>query len=400
MERHAVSPETLAAQALGEVDLVSGGLAPVINPSTNYEQQPDGSNREDRVYTRADNPTFEPAERLLAALEGAGCACALFASGMAAATAVFQSLLPGDHVLVSRVLYWGVRKWLAEFALAWGLDVEFTDTTDPGVLAAAIRPGRTRLLWLETPANPMWEITDLAAACELAHAAGVRVAVDNTVATPVLTRPFEHGADLVVHSATKYLNGHSDVLAGAVLSARRDPFWERIRSWRRNAGAVPGPFEAWLLQRGMRTLFLRVHRASESALAIAIHFHDHPALKAVLYPGLPSHPGHQVAARQMSGGFGGMLSIRLAGGSEHAAAVLPAVRVFKRATSLGGVESLIEHRAVTEGPSSPVPGDLLRLSVGIEAAADLITDLDAALDAAGHGTASPPAAAADREARP
>ena len=388
MDQRPVSPETLAAQALGEAGPVSGGLAPVIDPSTNYEQRPDGSYPQGRVYTRADNPTFEHAERLLATLEGAA-GCALFSSGMAAATAVFQSLLPGDHVLVSRVLYWGVRKWLAEFALTWGLDVEFTDTTDPAALAAAIRPGRTRLLWLETPANPMWEITDLAGTCELAHAAGTRVAVDNTVATPVLTRPFEHGADLVMHSATKYLNGHGDVLAGAVLTARRDPFWERIRSWRRNAGAVLGPFEAWLLQRGMRTLYLRVHRASETAIAIAEHFHDHPALIAVLYPGLPSHPGHHIAARQMTGGFGGMLSIRLAGGAGHAAAVLREVRVFKRATSLGGVESLIEHRAATEGPSSPVPGDLLRLSIGIEAAADLISDLDAALDAA---------AAAGREA--
>jgi len=394
-----VSPETLAAQALGEVDPASGALAPVINLSTNYERQPDGSYRQDRVYARADNPTFEHAEQLLAALEGAGCSCALFASGMAAATAVFQALLPGDHVLVSRVLYWGVRKWLAEFALTWGLDVEFADTSDPGALAAAIRPGRTRLLWVETPANPTWEITDLAAVCDLAHGAGVRVAVDNTVPTPVLTRPFAHGADLVVHSASKYLNGHSDVLAGAVLSARRDPFWERIRSWRRNGGAVLGPFEAWLLQRGMRTLFLRVHRASETALAIATHFHDHPALSAVLYPGLPSHPGHQIAARQMSGGFGGMLSIRLAGGAEHAAAVLRATAVFKRATSLGGVESLAEHRAAVEGPSSPVPDDLLRLSIGIEAAADLITDLEAALDAAGPVTAAPPATAGRKAGR-
>ena len=268
MDEQKVSPETLAAQGLGEADPVSGGLAPVINLSTNYEQAPDGSYRQGRVYTRADNPTSEHAEQLLAALEGGalagGCACALFGSGMAAATAVFQSLLPGDHVLVSRVLYWGVRKWLAEFALTWGLDVEFTDTGDLAAVAAAIRPGRTRLLWVETPANPMWEITDLAAVCDLAHAAGVRVAVDNTVATPVLTRPFEFGANLVVHSATKYLNGHGDVLAGAVLAARRDPFWERIRSWRRNAGAMPGPFEAWLLQRGMRTLFLRVHRASQT----------------------------------------------------------------------------------------------------------------------------------------
>jgi cystathionine gamma-synthase len=378
-----VSPETLAAQGLGEVDAVSGGLVPVINPATTYEQQADGSYRYDRQYTRADNPTFEHAERLLASLEGDGCACALFASGMAAATAVFQSLLPGDHVLVSQALYWGLRKWLAEFGLTWGLDVEFTDTSDLAAVQAAIRPGRTRLVWAETPANPTWEITDLAALCELARAAEVRVAVDNTVATPVLTRPFEFGADLVVHSATKYLNGHSDVLAGAVLTARRDPFWERIRSWRRNGGATLGPFEAWLLQRGMRTLFLRVHRASESALAIATHFDRHPAVAAVLYPGLPSHPGHQIAVRQMNGGFGGMLSIRLAGGSSHALAALSAVRVFKRATSLGGVESLIEHRRSMEGPSSPVPDDLLRLSIGIEAPADLIADLESALTAAG-----------------
>jgi cystathionine gamma-synthase len=382
--RDVVAPETLAAQALGETDPASGGLAPVINLSTNYEQEPDGSYRQDRVYTRADNPTSEQAERLLAALEGGGCACALFGSGMAAATAVFQSLLPGDHVLVSRVLYWGVRKWLAEFALTWGLDVEFTDTTDLAVVAAAIRPGRTRLLWVETPANPMWEITDLAAVCDLAHRAGVRVAVDNTVATPVLTRPFEHGVDLVMHSATKYLNGHGDVLAGAVLSARQDPFWERIRSWRRSAGAMPGPFEAWLLQRGMRTLFLRVRRACENAMAIAEHLEGHPALTAVLYPGLASHPGHRIAARQMDGGFGGMLSIRLAGGAGHARAVLREVRVFKRATSLGGVESLIEYRKASEGPSSPVPDDLLRLSAGIEAPGDLIADLDAALKAAGR----------------
>jgi cystathionine gamma-synthase len=382
--RDAVSPETFAAQALGATDPASGGLVPVINLSTNYEQQHDGSYPQDRVYTRADNPTFEHAERLLAALEGDGCGCALFGSGMAAATAVFQSLLPGDHVLVSRVLYWGVRKWLAEFALTWGLDVEFTDLTDLAAVRAAIRPGRTRLLWVETPANPMWEVTDLAAVCGLAHQAGARVAVDNTVATPVLTRPFEHGADLVMHSATKYLNGHGDVLAGAVLSAHQDPFWERIRSWRRNAGAMPGPFEAWLLQRGMRTLFLRVRRASENAMAIAEHFEGHPALTAVLYPGLASHPGHQIAARQMDGGFGGMLSIRLAGGARHARAVLHEVRVFKRATSLGGVESLIEHRYLSEGPSSPVPDDLLRLSIGIEAPGDLIADLEAALKAAGR----------------
>jgi cystathionine gamma-synthase len=386
MNNASLSPETLVAQALGEIDPVSGALTPLINLSTNFEQEPDGSYHQDRVYSRADNPTYEIPERLLAVLEGAGCSCILLASGMAAATAIFQSLIPGDHVLVARVLYWGVRKWLAEFGLTWGLDVEFVDTSDLRAVESAIRPGCTRLLWVETPANPTWEITDLRAICKLAHAAGVRVAVDNTVATPVLTRPIEFGADLVVHSATKYLNGHSDVLAGAIVTARNDPFWQRVRSWRREAGAVPGPFEAWLLQRGMRTLFLRVHRASETALTIARHFAANPAVRAVLYPGLPSHPGHEIAARQMSGRFGGMLSIRLAGGAEHAKAVLGAVRVFKRATSLGGVESLIEHRRSMEGPSSSVPDDLLRLSVGIEAPADLIADLEAALEqGSAHG---------------
>ncbi len=378
--RNTLSPETLAAQALGDVDPVYGALVPPIHLSTTYERGPDGAYRSGRAYTRADNPTYDHAEQLLATLE-AGAGCALFASGNAAATAVFQSLLPGDHVLVARVLYWGIRKWLAEFAVSWGLDVEFVDTADPAAVAAAIRPGRTRLLWLETPANPTWEITDLAAVVKIAHAADVRVAVDNTVATPVLTRPIELGADLVVHSATKYLNGHSDVLAGAVVTARRDPFWERIRSWRRNAGGVVGAFEAWLLQRGMRTLFLRVRRSSETALTLAHHFDGHPTVTTVLYPGLPSHPGHAIAARQMTGGFGGMLSIRIAGGEEQAMAVAAAVRIFKRATSLGGVESLIEARRSVEGPSSSVPADLLRLSIGLEAPEDLIADLEGALSA-------------------
>src|SRR3989454_5538417 len=216
---HELSPETLAAQALGEVDPASGALSPAIHPSTIYERNPDGSYKSGLAYTRADNPTYDHAERLLAALEG-GVACMLFGSGMAAATAIFQSLLPGDHVLVSRILYWGVRKWLAEFAVSWGLDVEFVDTTNLGQVAAAIRPGRTRLLWVETPANPTWDVTDIAAVTTIARAADVRVAVDSTAASPVLTRPIGLGADLVVHSATKYLNGHSDVLDGAVVTAR------------------------------------------------------------------------------------------------------------------------------------------------------------------------------------
>ena len=254
-------------------------------------------------------------------------------------------------------------------------------------------PGKTRLIWLDSPANPTWDVSDIAAVAEIAREARARLAVDSTAATPVLTRPLELGADLVVHSASKYLNGHSDVLAGALVTAQADAFWQRIRAWRRDAGAVLGPFEAWLLLRGMRTLFVRVERSSETALAIAQHFEDHPKILKVLYPGLPSHPSHQVARRQMTGGFGGMLSLRIRGGEATAVATAAEVKVFKRATSLGGVESLIEHRASIEGPSTPVPTDLLRLSIGLEDPKDLIADLEQAIArsaaAADHSKMSP-----------
>ena len=376
-----LAPETLTAQAMGRIDPVTKALVPPLHTSTTYQRDPDGGYSSGRGYTRPHNPTYDEPEALLAALEG-GKDCLLFASGMAAATAVFQALLPGDHVIASRVMYWALRTWLVDFAMSWGLEVEFVDTSDLDAVAAAMRPGKTRLLWLETPANPTWEITDIAAVAKIAHASRARVAVDSTVATPVLTRPLEHGADLVVHSASKYLNGHSDVLAGAIICAESDSFWQRIRNWRRDAGSVLGPFEAWLLLRGMRTLFVRVRQCCESAHAIARHLDVHPTVAQVLYPGLPKHPGHAVAARQMVGGFGGMLSIRLRNGEAAAMATAAAVKVFKRATSLGGVESLIEHRASIEGPSTTVPPDLLRLSIGLENLHDLIADLEQALDAA------------------
>ena len=396
------APETLAAQALGRVDEVTRALVPPLHLSTTYERDPDGGYSSGRGYTRPHNPTYDEPEELLAALEG-GSDCLLFASGMAAANAVFQSLLPGDHVVASRVMYWALRTWLIDFAMSWGVDVEFVDTTDLTALARAMRPGKTRLVWLETPANPTWEITDIAVAVDIAHAARARVAVDSTVATPVLTRPIELGADLVVHSASKYLNGHSDVLAGAVVCAQQDAFWQRVRAWRRDAGAVLGPFEAWLLLRGMRTLFVRVQRSSQNALAIARHFEGHPKVAEVLFPGLPGHPGHAIAARQMNGGFGGMLSLRHKHGEAAAVATAARVSVFKRATSLGGVESLIEQRASIEGPSSQVPPDLLRLSIGLENTDDLIADLEQALDhdvvddPLRDGTDTPQAALPDRD---
>ncbi|HLI10057.1 MAG TPA: aminotransferase class I/II-fold pyridoxal phosphate-dependent enzyme [Alphaproteobacteria bacterium] len=371
-------PSTLAAQALGYIDPATNAVVPAIHPSTTYLRDPDNQYRNGLCYSRDNNPSYDQAEALLNALEG-GQGCLLFASGMAAATAVFQALKPGDHVVAETVMYWGLRKWLTEVAAEWGLAVDFVPTGNTAALSAALKPGRTKLVWVETPANPTWEVTDIAAWAELAHGAGARLAVDSTVATPVLTRPIAHGADLVMHAATKYLNGHSDVIGGALVTARQDAFWERLCRIRHDGGAVLGPFEAWLLLRGMRTLYLRVERCCRNAQALAEHFQGHGRIAAVHYPGLGNDPGHAIAKRQMTGGFGGMLSVRVRGGEAAAIAAAARVRLFKRATSLGGVESLIEHRASIEGLESPVPRDLLRLSIGIEDAGDLIADLDQAL---------------------
>ena len=276
-------------------------------------------------------------------------------------------------------MYWSLRKWLGGMAARWGLSVDFVDMSDLEALTGAVQPGRTKLVWIETPANPLWTITDIAAAAEIAHGCGAFLAVDSTVATPVLTRPLAHGADFVMHSATKYLNGHSDVIAGALVAARDDDFWQRVRAVRAEVGGVLGPFEAAQLLRGMRTLYLRVERSCASAQTIAERLAGHDAVAEVLYPGLARHRGHTVAARQMQGGFGGMLSIRVKNGAEAAIGVAARVRIWKRATSLGGVESFIEHRASIEGPDTPVPDDLLRLSVGVEDPQDLIADLEQAL---------------------
>jgi cystathionine gamma-synthase len=376
-------PATKIAQALGEIEPITKSLTPPLYPSSTYQRDEDNQYRNGRVYARPHNPTFETAEHLLTALEG-GAASLLFASGMAAATAVFLALKPGDHVVAPEVMYWGLRGWLKGAATEWGLRFSFVDAADTGAFERAIAPGRTKLIWLETPTNPTWGISDIRAIAKLAHAAGARVAIDSTVATPVLSRPIEFGADLVMHSGTKYLNGHSDIIAGTLTTAKTDDYWDRIKAVRSSVGAILGTFEAWLLQRGMRTLHIRVERASESALGIARHFEHHPHIAAVLYPGLPAFPGHALAAQQMTGGFGGMLSIRVKGGERAAIAVAAHTRLWKRATSLGGVESLIEHRGSVEGPTSPVPLDLLRLSVGIEYADDLIGDLEQAL-AIAHG---------------
>ena len=373
-----MKPESIAAQALGWIDEKTRAIIPPIHVSTTYIRDEDNQYRSGRVYARADNPAFDQAEAVLAALEH-GAQAALFASGMAAATAVFQGLSPGDHVLAPKVMYWSLRNWLMNFATQWGLKVELIEMESPAAVQAAIQPGKTKLVWIETPANPLWTVTDIAATAAIAHKAGAVLAVDSTVATPVFTRPLELGADIVMHAATKYLNGHSDLIAGALVTRENNDFWQRVKKVRAQLGGTLGSFEAWLLLRGMRTLYVRVHAASASAQKIAEHFNGHPLVREILYPGLKNSPGHAIAAKQMQGGFGGMLSLCAKGGEAAAIATAAKVQLWKRATSLGGTESLIEHRASVEGAGTPAPLDLLRLSVGIEHADDLIADLEQAL---------------------
>jgi len=373
-----VTPASLAAQAMGWIDPVTKAVVPPIHMASTYERDADNGYRSGRIYARADNPTFDQAETTLAALEG-GAKALIFSSGMSAATACFLALAPGDHVVAPKVMYWSLRNWLGSFATNWGLKVEFVDADRTDAIAAAVRPGDTKLVWLETPANPTWAVSDIAAAAGIAHKAGALLAVDSTVATPVLTRPIEHGADLVMHSATKYLNGHSDIIAGALVGARDDEHWAKLRTIRAQLGTILGQTEAWLLMRGMRTLFPRVQWACRSAETLAQKFSEHPMIAEVLYPGLPGFAGHATAKKQMSGGFSGMLSVRIKGGERTAIATAAGVELWKRATSLGGVESLIEHRASIEGPGTPCPTDLLRLSVGMEDTGDLYDDLDRAL---------------------
>lgn len=379
MAKDDLDPATITAQALGIIDETTQALVPPIHPSTTYQRAVDNRYPAGHVYSRPDNPTYKPVEDLLARLEG-GEGALVFASGMAAAVAVFQTLKPGDHVVAPRVMYWSLRNWLQQFTTQYGIDLERVEMSDTDAVAAALRPGQTQLVWLETPANPLWSVSDIRRISRLAHDAGARVAVDSTVATPVFTRPLDLGADWVMHSATKYLNGHSDVIAGALVTARDDAWWQAIVRQRGQGGAVLGPMEAALLLRGMRTLHLRVRACSETALKLAEALARHPAVTEVLYPGLASHPGHELAREQMTGGFGGMLSIRVKGGEQAAIDAAARLRVWKRATSLGGVESLAEHRASIEGDGSPVPDDLLRLSVGIETFEDLWSDLDQALN--------------------
>jgi len=372
------SPRSRVAQAGHFIDRETGAIVPPIEPATTFARDASYELIGDYNYSRSGNPSGARLESLAAELDE-GAEALVFASGMAAVVAVFETLERGQHVVAPRIMYHGAQDWLRRLSERRDIGLSLFDAADPGALAAAVRPGETAVVWIETPVNPTWDVIDIAAAAEAAHAAGAILAVDATAATPVFTRPLAFGADLVFHSATKYLNGHSDLTAGLLVTNEVDERWEEIKSVRRLMGGVLGAFEAWLLLRGLRTLYLRVERAAASALEIARHFESHGKLAAVLYPGLESHPGHAVAVRQMTGGFGGMLSLLVDGDAAEARAVAARTHLFVPATSLGGVESLIEHRATIEGPHSQVPENLLRLSIGIEDPADLIADLEQAL---------------------
>ena len=368
--------ETLVAHAGCDPDLPSGDLISPIHLSTTFSRAADGTYPGGYMYSRNDNPTRHQFEATMAALEG-GESAAAFSSGMAATAAVLQSLEPGDHVVIPDDVYYGVRRLLDEFMVPWGLTYAEADFTDPGAVEAATTAA-TRLVWGETPSNPMSKITDLSSIAEVAHDAGARLIVDGTWTTPILQRPFEHGADMVMHSVTKYLAGHSDVLGGVITTRRADDFYERVRRYQITAGPVMDPFSAWLAMRGIRSLGARMAVHCRNATAVAEYARQHPRVEAVHFAGLADHPGHDTAARQMDD-FGGMLSLQVAGGKEEALAVAAGVRVFRRATSLGGTESLIEHRASIEKEPTATPQNLLRLSIGLEHVDDLLEDLVQAL---------------------
>ncbi len=368
--------ETLAVHAGLEPDRTTGAVTPAIHLSTTFARDAGGALLGQDNYTRGSNPNRRALEAAMTALQG-GAEAAAFASGSAAAAAVFRTLRPGQHAVAPTEMYHGLRHLLVEALVPAGLELTFVDMSDLDAVSAAIRDD-TRLLWAETPSNPMLTITDLRAVAELAHARGARLAVDATWTPPGVADPFALGADLVVHSTTKYLGGHSDVLGGVVVTRAADAAWDALRFLQTHEGAVPSPFDCWLVRRGLHTLPYRMRGHAHNAEQLAAFLDAHAAVERVYFPGLASHPGHEVAARQMRN-FGGMLSFTVRGGRAAAAAVASRVRLFARATSLGGVESLIEHRALVEGAGSSTPDHLLRLSVGLEHPDDLIADLAQAL---------------------
>lgn len=370
-------PETLLAHAGCAPDPATGAVVSPPYLTTTYERAADGSYPRGFQYARTGNPTRTQLEETLSNFEG-GAGCVAFSSGMAAVMTVLQALPSDAHILLPDDVYYGVRQLITEAFEGHGLTTTAVDMTDLEALAAAVRP-TTRLVWAETPSNPMLRITDLRAVADLAHDHDALLLVDGTWTTPLLQRPLEHGADFVLHSITKYLAGHSDVLGGAVIAAEEGAVFSRIRSIQEAGGAVLDPFSAWLALRGLRSLAPRLRLQCASARQIASFLDGHEQVTTVHHPSLPHHPGYAVANRQMDD-FGGMLSFEVDGAREEAMDVAGRVRVFRRATSLGGTESLIEHRASIEPDTSLTPDSLLRLSIGLEHVDDLVDDLTHALD--------------------
>lgn len=378
---HKLSMATRMAQALRFLDPETGAIIPAIQPSATYARDQDYEVRKPYWYRRDGNQTTAQAEAIIAELEDA-TESLLFASGMSAATAIIEHLPAGAHVVVPKVMYHGVLAQFQMYHARKRLNVSYYAAGNLDELTTAVRNGITQLVWAETPNNPDWEVTDIAAAAKIAHTAGAKLVTDCTGTPPCSTRALDFGADISFHSATKYLNGHSDITAGVLSVRETGQFWEDIYTVRKLQGTVLHSFDAWLLIRGMRTLFLRVEKATQNALALAKHFEGHPHVQSVLYPGLTSHPGHEIAKRQTDGQYGGMMSIIVKGSEQTAIDVARFCQVFYPATSLGGVESLIEHRKTVSGEDFPVHPQLLRLSIGIEDVNDLVHDLEQALSQA------------------
>ena len=368
--------ETKAVHAGRRIDPATGAVTPPIHLSTTFERQPDGSYPTGYEYTRDGNPNRNALEECLSALEG-GQAAAAFASGSVASMTIFQALLPGDHLIAPEDLYYGVRKQLRDVFTPWGLEVTFVDMTDLSQTHKALRRN-TKLILAETPSNPQIKVTDIRRTSDVAHDAGASFVCDNTMATPILQRPLDLGADFVVHAATKYLGGHSDVMGGMVVAKEENDLFRKIRKLQKIGGAIPSPFECWLTLRGIHTLPYRMKAHSENAMKVAKFLSDHPAIEKVLYPGLTNDAGHDIASQQMSL-FGGMMSVLVHGGRDAAMNVAAKVKVFTRATSFGGPHSVIEHRASVEEPGTRTPDNLLRLAIGLENADDLVEDLAQAL---------------------
>lgn len=356
----------------------SGAVMAPIVLSTTFERGDDGTSYPSGfIYSRFDNPNRQSLEQKLAAMEN-GTSCVSFGSGLAAATAVFQSLKTGDHIILPDDTYFSIRSILEILFVNFGLSFTLVDMNDVAQVEVAIQPN-TKLIWIETPSNPLIKVADIAAVVAIAQKHNCFTVADNTWATPYYTNPIDLGVDIVLHSTTKYLGGHSDILGGALIFKENNQRYEFIRNYQKLGGSVPSPYDCWLLCRSLTTFTARMPIHSNNAMQLAAYLETHPKIERVLYPGLPSHPSHAIAKKQMNNGFGGMLSILVKGGQAEALQLASALKLFTHATSLGGVESLIEHRKTIEGPTSATPNNLLRISVGIEDTKDLLQDFEQAL---------------------